>query len=61
MDAICKKLRDDTSVTVSDIKNMLKDSNEYPSNEKFKFEFANFPFEYWQSDLASRGFDREKE
>ena len=42
MNVICKELRNNTSVTVSDVKNLLKKSSEYPSDEKFKFEFSNF-------------------
>jgi uncharacterized protein with ParB-like and HNH nuclease domain len=42
MNTICKELRDNTAVTVSDIKNMLKKSDEYQTDEKFKFEFSIF-------------------
>jgi len=42
MNAICKEMRDNAAVTVSDIKEMLKKSDEYPSNEKFKFDFGTF-------------------
>ncbi|MCH7559908.1 MAG: DUF262 domain-containing protein [Thaumarchaeota archaeon] len=42
MNKVCEKLRVDTSVTVSDIKEILKSSTQYPSNEKFVFNFSIF-------------------
>lgn len=42
MNTICKEMRDNAGVTVNDIKEKLKKSNEYPSDEKFKFDFSNF-------------------
>ena len=42
MNDLCKKMRDDTSVTVRDIKQMLLESNYYPSDEQFVFDFGTF-------------------
>ncbi len=42
MNTLCKELRDNSAVTVNDIANKLKKSNEYPSDEKFKFDFSHF-------------------
>ena len=42
MNRICKKMRDDTKITVSQVKDLLKNSKEYRNDEEFKFNFSNY-------------------
>ncbi|KAF6243630.1 hypothetical protein C6988_02490 [Nitrosopumilus sp. b1] len=42
MNDVCKKLRNDSSITVKDVKKFLRDSKQYCDNEAFRFNFSNF-------------------
>jgi len=42
MNKLCKKMRDETAITVTEIRQLLKESKEYRTDEEFKFNFSNF-------------------